>query len=175
MTMNRLSVSILALMTYVFVLASCSSQRATSESGPSAASWRNAVRGQWVLQSIDKENFPKEYTVKSIFEEAPPECFIGSIWVLPNNGNGSITFEADGRLCAPGAVRNIVWSIYNPGRDAGQPQFQFKKIYPGDKPSNVTAGYRLDLSYANSESLTLRMPLNLDGNRGDLVFNFARY
>src|SRR5690606_40792246 len=58
---------------------------------------------------------------------SPAECFIGSVWNLPNNGNGSITFDADGQLCAPGAVRNIVWSIHNPGKEMGEPQFQFKK------------------------------------------------
>lgn len=56
----------------------------------------------------------------------------------------------------------------------GEPQFQFKKIYPGDKPSNVTAGYRLDLAYADAEQLVLRMPLSLDGQTGYLVFTFAR-
>src|SRR3546814_10310103 len=64
------------------------------------------------MYSIDKENVPTAYSVKTIFEEAPAECFVGSVWNLPNNGKGSITFDAEGTLCAPGAVRNIVWSIY---------------------------------------------------------------
>lgn len=166
---------IASLLVSVCTFVSCSTTRTSADSGPTASQWRSATRGQWVLESIDKENIAQEYSVKTIFEEAPPECFIGSIWVLPNNGNGSITFESEGRLCAPGAVRNIVWSIFSPGAGQGQPQFQFKKIYPGDRPSNVTAGYRLDLSFANEQSLVLRMPLSLDGVQGNLVFNFARY
>lgn len=172
--MNRLLALLITLLSVSFFFISCSSQQGAAGGSPSASAWRSGVRGQWVLHSIDKENFPSAYSVKTIFEEAPAECFIGSVWNLPNNGNGSITFDAEGTLCAPGAVRNIVWSIYNPGRDGGEPQFQFKKIYPGDKPSNVTAGYRLDLSYADTEQLTLRMPLDLDGKTGYLVFNFEK-
>lgn len=172
--MNRLLFSIIIAVFGLLVFSSCSSQQGAVDGSPSATAWRNGVKGQWRLTSIDRENFPSAYSVKTVFEEAPPECFIGSIWNLPNNGKGSITFNADGQLCAPGAVRDIVWSIYNPGRDMGEPQFQFKKIYPGDKPSNVTAGYRLDLAYADAEQLVLRMPLSLDGQTGYLVFTFAR-
>ncbi len=162
------------LLSGSFLLWSCSAQQGAASGSPSAAAWRNGVKGQWILHSIDKENFPSAYAVKSVFEEAPAECFIGSVWNLPNNGRGSITFNAEGTLCAPGAVRNIVWSIFNPGKDGGEPQFQFKKIYPGDKPSNVTAGYRLDLSYADADQLVLRMPVNVDGGTVHLVFNFER-
>lgn len=172
--MKRLSFLVFAIFAASIVFIACSSQQRAVEGSPSASAWRNGVKGQWVLQSIDKENFPSEYSVKTIFEEAPAECFVGSVWTLPNNGKGSIRFEAEGKLCAPGAVRNIVWSVYNPGKGNGEPQFQFKKIYPGDKPSNVTAGYRLDLSYADGQVLTLRMPLDLDGTTGHLVFNFER-
>ncbi len=172
--MNRPLLAFTILLSGFLISVSCSSQRANVEGSPSAAAWRSGIRGQWVLHSIGKEKFPPAYSVKTIFEEAPAECFIGSVWNLPNNGNGSITFEAEGKLCAPGAVRNIVWSIFNPGKDQGEPQFQFKKVYPGDKASNVTAGYRLDLSYADAEQLILRMPLNLDGKTGYLVFNFER-
>ncbi|MGK6349878.1 lipocalin family protein [Parapedobacter sp. DT-150] len=179
--MNRLLVIVAALVSASILCMSCASQQGaatggTSEAagGPSAAAWRNGIKGQWTLHSIDKENFPTAYSVKTIFEEAPAECFVGSVWNLPNNGRGTITFNTEGTLCAPGAVRNIVWSIYNPGKDNGEPQFQFKKIYPGDKPSNVTAGYRLDMSYADEQQLTLRMPLELDGQVGYLVFNFER-
>ncbi len=170
--MNRLLFPILAL----FLLASCAAQQqGTADGSPSASAWRNGVKGQWVLKSVGKESFPDAFAVKTIFEEAPAECFVGSVWNLPNNGNGSITFNADGKLCAPGAVRNIVWSIYNPGKNMGEPQFQFKKIYPGDRASNVTSGYRLDLAYADAERMVLRMPLDLEGQTGYLVFNFDRY
>lgn len=157
------------------VLSACTVKQQASERGPSATQWKSGVRGTWVLQSIDKENFPNDHSVKTIFEEAPPECFVGSVWNLPSNGSGNIRFEATGRLCAPGAVRNIHWSIFNPGTQGGEPQFQFKKIYPGDQAKNVTSGYRMELSYADENSLVMRMPLNVGGKQGFLVFNFEKY
>lgn len=172
--MNKTLFFFAALLSASFLLTSCTAKQGAVDGGPSAASWRKGVKGQWVLHSIDKEGFPTAYSVKTIFEEAPAECFIGSVWDLPSNGKGSITFDADGTLCAPGAVRNIVWSIHSPDAGNGEPRFQFKKIYPGDRPSNVTAGYRLDLAYADADQLTMRMPLDLDGQTGYLVFNFER-
>jgi hypothetical protein len=68
-----------------------------------------------------------------------------------------------------------VWDVYNPGKTGGEPQFQFKKLYAGDKASNVTSGYRMDLSYANEESLVMKMPVALDNNTtGYLVFDFTK-
>lgn len=147
-----------------------------SEGGPSAAQWRSGVRGTWVLSTVDREDIPAAYTIKNIFDEAPVECFIGSVWYLPGgNHRGNISFRSEGTLCANGAVRNIVWSIHNPGKNTvEEPQFQFKKVYAGDKPANVTNGYRLDLSYADENSLVMRMPIALDNGYGHLVFNFTK-
>lgn len=166
----------LGLTTFLAVMffASCQTTGESVNTSPSATAWKNGVKGAWVLNTIDKENFPKDYVVKTIFEEAPPECFVGSVWYLPSNGKGHITFESEGILCAPGAVRNIQWSIFNPGRDGGNPQFQFKKIYPGDHPKNVIAGYRLELSFADEHSLVMRMPVELGTSTGFLVFRFIR-
>lgn len=141
---------------------------------PTPSQWKKALKGAWVLNSVDRENLPQSYTVKTIFEEAPPECFIGSVWTLPSSGKGNITFSADGRLCAPGAVRNIVWSIYNPGANIGEPQFQMKKVYAGEKASAVQTGYRLALSYTDGNKLVLRMPVTTDEGNSFLVFNFTR-
>src|SRR5690606_35158375 len=109
-------------------------------------------------------------------DEAPVDCFIGSEWNLPGgNHRGSITFNTAGTLCAAGAVRTIIWDIYNPGKTGGAPQSQFKKSYAGDKASNVTSGYRLDLSYANEESVARKMPIPLDNTTtGYLVFDFTK-
>lgn len=168
-------VGVFLLFGTLIALNGCTSQGEAVNTSPSALAWKNGVRGQWLLESIEKVNFPSDYSVKTLFEEAPPECFIGSVWNLPMNGNGSITFAADGVLCAPGAVRNIVWSIYNPGKNMGDPEFQFKKIYPGDRPKNVLTGYRLELSYADPEVLTMVMPVPLGSSTGNLVFNFVKY
>src|SRR3546814_3855297 len=100
--MNKTLFFFVALLSASFLLTSCTAQQGAVDGAPSAASWRKGVKGQWVLYSIDKENVPTAYSVKTIFEEAPAECFVGSVWNLPNNGKGSITF-AIGRahVCTP--------------------------------------------------------------------------
>src|SRR5690606_22343044 len=129
---NRLFFPLASAICLLILSVSCSSQQGAVEGAPSAAAWRSGVKGQWVLQSIDKENFPTAYSVKSVFEEAPAECFVGSVWDIPNDGQWTIKLDAEGILCAPGAVRGIGLSISKPFKTGGQPQLQFKKIYPGD-------------------------------------------
>lgn len=173
--MHKQIISLLSLFAVILFLGSCGAQKkgASGETGPTASQWRAGVKGKWVLTSVEREDIPASYTIKNIFDEAPVDCFIGSVWDLPTgNYRGSITFNSEGTLCANGAVRTIVWSIYNPGRGVGEPQFQFKKLYAGDKAANVTSGYRLDLSYADEQQLVMRMPL--EQAPGSLVFNFTR-
>lgn len=183
--MHKRIYSLVSLLTFLLILGSCGAPRKAtsggsqtgdvSAQGPSVSQWRSGVKGKWVLNSVERENIPSTYTIKNIFEEAPVDCFVGSVWDLPGgNQRGSITFNADGTLCANGAVRTIVWSIYNPGKNGGQPAFQFKKIYAGDKAANVTSGYRLDLVFADENSLEMRMPVPLDSGQGFLLLQFSR-
>ncbi|EFK59497.1 lipocalin family protein [Sphingobacterium spiritivorum] len=185
--MRKHILTFVAILAGVFLFSSCGAQRKTTSSsgssnssstevndGPSASEWKGGVKGTWILNTITRENIPAAYTIKTVFEEAPAECFEGSVWNFPSNGKGSIEFTAEGTLCAKGAVRNIVWSIYNPGKMGGQPQFQFKKIYSGDKARNVTTGYRMDLSFSDGEKLVMKMPVDLDNGTGYLVFNFSK-
>ena len=184
--MRKYILSLLSLLTVIALLSSCGAQRkdganstgtssSVSNSGPSASQWRNGVKGSWVLNSVTRQDIPQSYTIKNIFDEAPVDCFIGSTWNLPTgNYKGSITFNSTGTLCANGAVRTIIWSIFDP-KDGGEPEFQFKKLYAGDKAANVTTGYRLALMFADGQSLSMKMPVDLDnGQRGYLVFNFSK-
>jgi len=170
--MNR-TIKIVCLVGFAMLfLYGCSAQRGSTS--PSASSWRNGVKGQWTLNSISKLDFPSGASVKSIFDEAPIECFIGSTWNLTGSGKGTITFSSDGSLCAPGAVRDIYWSI-NKEENSDGAQFQFKKIMPGDRAKDVTVGYRLDLVNANESGMTMRMPLDVGGtNPGYLIFDFSK-
>ncbi|HIX54020.1 MAG TPA: hypothetical protein H9853_03260 [Candidatus Sphingobacterium stercoripullorum] len=174
---RKITSTILLALAIVF-LGSCDAQRKSTqggEAGPSASQWRSAVKGAWVLESVTREDIPQAYTIKNIFDEAPVDCFLRSVWELPGgNHKGSINFTADGNLCAPGASRAIVWSIYNPKNSYEQPQFQFKKIYAGEKPSQVDSGYRMKLSYADESRLELRLPIALDEGEGHLVFKFRK-
>ncbi|MDR2284623.1 MAG: hypothetical protein LBE37_15515 [Sphingobacterium sp.] len=188
--MRKRILSLLSLFTVIMLVTSCGAQKkgasgtnngssSASVTGPSASQWRSGVKGTWVLNSVTRQDIPDAYTIKNIFDEAPVECFIGSVWHLPagamRNQTGSITFNASGKLCANGAVRTIVWSIYDPGKMGGEPEFQFKKLYAGDKAANVKNGYALGLSFADEQSLVLKMPIPLEnGARGHLVFNFSK-
>lgn len=177
--MNKFIISLIIAAGSLSFFPGCKTQQQNAQesvnTAPSASAWKNGIKGTWVLDKIEKENFPSDFTVKTLFEEAPPECFIGSIWTLPANGKGNITFDAEGTLCAPGAVRNIRWSIWNPGKNEGEPEFQFKKIYPGDKASQVLSGYRLELGYADENRVVMKMPVSMEGRVGKLVFNFIKY
>ncbi len=182
--MRKHILSVCTLLALVLVLGSCGAQRKTSTGGaststgaqgPSASQWRSGLKGKWVLNSVDREDIPAAYTIKNIFDEAPVDCFVGSVWNLPGgNYRGSITFNTSGTLCADGAVRTIVWSVFDDKSGAQHPQFQFKKIYSGEKASNVTSGYRLNLSYSDGQSLVMRMPIPLDNGTGYLVLNFTK-
>ncbi|QBQ40039.1 hypothetical protein [Sphingobacterium psychroaquaticum] len=181
--MRKHILSVVAMIAAVFVVASCGAQKRPTNggsasggsNGPSASEWRNGLKGKWVLNSVDREDIPAAYTIKNILDEAPVDCFIGSVWNLPGgNYKGSITFNASGTLCADGAVRTIVWSVYDANTAGVHPQFQLKKVYSGEKAQNVTSGYRLDLSYSDGQSLVMRMPIPLDNGTGNLVFNFTR-
>ncbi|MCY4781126.1 hypothetical protein ORI89_15805 [Sphingobacterium sp. UT-1RO-CII-1] len=177
--------SVVTLFSVALLIASCGAQKKSSVSGgsgasitndgPTASQWKSGLKGRWTLEAVDRENIPAAYTIKNIFDEAPVECFIGSEWNLPGGNNrGAISFNAAGTLCAEGAVRTIVWSVYDIKNDDKHPQFQFKKIYSGESPKNVTSGYRLDLSYSDGQTLIMRMPIPLDQGSGNLVFTFSR-
>lgn len=170
--MNRF-IKIFSLLAFVTLfLGACSSQSGNTSTSLSA--WKGAVKGQWVLNSIQEENFPRGASVKNVFDEAPKECFIGSNWNLTGSGTGSITFTETGSLCAPGAVREIFWSVAKDEMN-NLVGFQFKKILPGDKAKDVTTGYRLDLESAGNGTMVMRMPLDVGNNEaGYLVFNFSK-
>lgn len=169
--------TLLLFMAFTILMSACSSTKqgnvAESQS-PSTRQWRNGVKGQWVLDEVNKQGFPAGASVSRIFDEAPIDCFIGSTWNLISNGKGGITFTATGDVCAPGATRDIFWSVYD-GEEGADAQFQFKKLYPGEKASQVKEGYRLTLDYADEQSLTMTMPVNVSGaGNASLVFKFSR-
>lgn len=169
--MKRKNLQLLTFAFILFVLGACSSSR--NAGSPSAGQWRNGVKGQWMLNAVEKKGFPAGASVKKIFDEAPVDCFVGSTWDLAGSGKGRIKFTASGELCAPGASREIYWSVYKP-ENGGEPQFQMKKLFPGEKAKEVQEGYRLDLAYADENTLTMHMPVNVGSNNAYLEFRFVK-
>lgn len=64
----------------------------------------------------------------TVFDDVTPNCFIGSEWVLPHNGNGTYTIPQNGDCYA--GQRQIVWSVRTDAN--GQKIFQLK-ILNGQK------------------------------------------
>ncbi|SHM33118.1 Lipocalin-like domain-containing protein [Chitinophaga jiangningensis] len=128
-----------------------------------------AVKGNWVLTDVKYEGIPDNAKV-TVFDQAEAKCFIGSQWVLPDNAAmGSYTLSASDNACAP-ASQKIVWSIF---KGANGMQFQFKKLYSGEKAKNVTDGYRVDILGAGS-TMTWRANVNFEGNNAAIIYTLQR-
>ncbi|WP_143308356.1 lipocalin family protein [Chitinophaga vietnamensis] len=127
-----------------------------------------AVKGNWVLTDVHYEGIPDNAKV-TIFDQASAKCFIGSQWVLPDNGMGSYTISSNTDGCTP-ASQNIVWSL---NKANGGTQFQFKKLYSGEKAKNVTEGYRVDVLGAGS-TMTWRANVNFEGNNATITYTLQR-
>lgn len=104
----------------------------------------------------------------TIFDDASPNCFQGSTWVLPHNGYGSYTINS--ASCGSG-VRNIIWSIRN---DGAQKIFQLK-ILDGRKAKTVQEGYLLNLNDVTAGGFTLSTNVSTsDGKQASIVYTFVR-
>src|SRR5689334_19944023 len=123
---------------------------------PAAATGATRARfvGTWTLNTINYEGIVRG-AVQTVFDQASPDAFNGSIWELTNSGNGRYTLSS-------GASQTIFWSIVN-DKASGNSSFQFKKIYQGDAPKKVTEGYSLLVDNNDGNTMTLRSPIDLGG------------
>jgi hypothetical protein len=71
-----------------------------------------------------------------------------------------------------GTSQTIYWSVYNGGTTGTQ--FQFKKIYQGDKPKNVAEGYRLDIASNDGKSMVLKSAVDVGGTNGYIIYSFTK-
>ena len=143
----------------IMVLQSCSPKGAANQTVS-----RGKITGNWILNDITFEGIPQS-SVKSLFGESSYKCFIGSAWRLTNSGNGSYTLGSE---CG-GKMQTIYWSA-SPKEDT----FQFKKIYEGDKPKNVTEGYRMLLSSGTGDNLVIKTPVEYGSGTAYIVLNFNK-
>ncbi|HET9433886.1 MAG TPA: lipocalin family protein, partial [Chitinophagaceae bacterium] len=140
-----------------FALFSCASSKKTTGSVS-----RDKLKGTWQLDNISYEGLPEGQKVKlTILDEGTETCLKGSMWVFPNNGNGSYTINSSEPGCSPGQ-RNIVWSYRV---DNEQPIFQYKRLPGGVKAEDVLEGYKFTIVDASGESLNLRSNVNFEGNK----------
>jgi hypothetical protein len=149
-----------------FAFFSCTSSKKTTT--PVS---RDELKGTWQLNNITYEGLPEGQRVRlTLLDEGTEACLKGSMWVLPNNGNGSYTIHSTEAGCSPGQ-RNIVWSYRV---ENGQPIFQYKKLPGGVKAEDVREGYKFAIVDAAAETLNLRSNVNFEGNKISINYQFSK-
>lgn len=148
----------------LMVLQSCSPKGAASTTTQSLK--KGGITGNWVLNDITFDGVPQS-AVKSLFGESSYKCFIGSSWRLTASYNG--TYTLPGGTGCDAKTQNIYW-----GADTKSETFQFKKINAGEKPKNVTDGYRMLLSSADGQSMVIRTPVEYGNSPAYIVLNFTK-
>lgn len=150
----------------VGILSSCST--ANKVSGPSASP--STIKGNWTINDIDIEGADKAALKVIAFGDGLYSCYIGSQWNLVQNGNGTYTINSNADGCSSG-TRTIYWSLEN--RDGVQ-NFLFKKLENGEKPKQVTDGYRLAIKSIDASSMTLQSAVGFEGKTIYINYHFSK-
>ncbi|GGH17759.1 lipocalin family protein [Mucilaginibacter phyllosphaerae] len=158
--MKRIFQTSLAILALTFIISACSTPQNTSAGTSSGNVSRGKFVGTWTLTNVTYDGLVQG-AVQNVFDQAPPEAFVGSTWKFTNSGNGIYTLSN-------GASQTIFWSVFN------GTQFQFKKLYQGDKAKNVQEGYRLDIGVMNGTSMTLRSPVAIGNSNGYIIYSFTK-
>ena len=154
--------SVIAIFIGVFFNSCSTTQKAVSYTAGAA---RSKFVGTWVCNSVTYQDIVTG-TVQKVFDQASPQAFVNSTWILTNSGNGQYSLTN-------GMSQSIYWSYYNPG-NGETPAFQFKKIYQGDKAKNVDSGYRLVIDNINGNNMVLKTPVDMGGKTGYVVYSFSK-
>ncbi|MBK0378088.1 lipocalin family protein [Mucilaginibacter segetis] len=162
--MKKIFQTSLAILALTFVFSACSSTKNTMSSSSAAKVSRGSFVGTWTITNVTYDGLVSN-AVQNVFDQAAPNDFIGSTWKLTNSGNGIYTLTN-------GTSQTIFWSVYNDGGMGTQ--FQFKKLYEGDKAKNVEEGYRLNISSINDNTMVLKSPVSIGNNTGYVVYSFTK-
>lgn len=161
-TMKRILRTTFAILAVALVFSACSSSKTVSSSSTGVS--RGKFVGTWNLTNVSYDGLLPN-AVQNVFDQAAPSAFVGSTWKLTNSGNGIYTLTN-------GASQTIFWSVYND--PALGTQFQFKKIYEGDKAKNVQEGYRLNIASISDSGMTLQTPVAVGSGTGYVVYTFTK-
>jgi hypothetical protein len=158
--MKNLLKTPIAILSLIFLFAACSTPQNATTTNVS----RGKFTGTWTLNNVSYQGLVQS-AVQNVFDQAAPEAFVGSTWKLTNSGNGIYTL-------ANGTSQTIFWSVYNGGTTGTQ--FQFKKLYEGDKAKNVAEGYRLDIASNDGSAMVLKSPVAVGGGTGYIIYSFTK-
>lgn len=124
--------------------------------------------GNYILQNVQLVGLPTDAKYKTtLLNDVSSECFIGSDWILPHNGNGSYTISKGD--CFNGK-RNIKWST----RTTGSQSVMQLKVLDGRKAKEVTEGYIMNITNVSNDGFTLESPVSVSGNSGTIVYTFVK-
>lgn len=157
--MKRIFQYTLTILSATIILSACAVRSTTSSHVP-----RDRFVGTWTLNTVTYEGGLLPSAVQSVFDQARPEDFVGSTWKLTNSGNGMYTLSS-------GVSQSIFWSSYEGTTGT---QFQFKKVYEGEKAKEVTEGYRLDVGSATGSAMVLKTPIPIGTQTGYVVYSFTK-
>lgn len=145
------------------VLNSCSTVQQGQQAQNNRAEFLK-LKGKWQISSID---YDKNLRIKPFNEGVDAKCFIGSTWnLVPNNWTGSYTTNSS-EGC-PSISQPIKFEVVNGN------QFQFKKLYAGEKAKTNTAGYILGFQNQTDNSFTLVQDVPFEGQYVKIYYNFIK-
>jgi hypothetical protein len=163
--MKKIFQTSIAILALTFIFSACSTpQNTTASTSAGSNVSRGKFVGTWTVTGVTYDGLVPG-AVQNVFDQASPNDFVGSTWKLTNSGNGVYTLQN-------GASQTIFWSVFNGGSTGTQ--FQFKKLYQGDKAKNVEEGYRLDIGGVDNNTMTLRSPVSIGNGNGYIVYAFAK-
>ena len=151
-----------AVLAVTLILSACSPSK-NAITGASNVS-RGKFTGTWTLNNVSYDGIVQQ-AVQNVFDQAPPQDFVGSTWKLTNSGNGIYTLQN-------GTSQTIFWSVNN---NSGSNQlFQFKKLYQGDKAQKVTEGYQLVVTANDGNNMTLKSPIAVGDKTAYIIYSFTK-
>ncbi|MBB5396511.1 lipocalin family protein [Mucilaginibacter sp. AK015] len=162
--MKKIFQTSIAILALTFIFSACSTPQNTNSGATSSANVsRGKFVGTWTLTNVTYDGLVPG-AVQNVFDQASPDAFVGSTWKFTNSGNGIYTLTN-------GTSQTIFWSVFN---GATGTQFQFKKLYEGDKAKNVQEGYRLDIGVIDNATMTLRSPVAIGNSNGYIIYSFTK-
>ncbi|MDE1192147.1 MAG: hypothetical protein PW786_08410 [Arachidicoccus sp.] len=181
--MKKILSSIGMLVSLIIIFTSCSSTSHVVEGVQLNGTYKVSdvrVTGVDTRSTTHKETFndagntsatilTKVKLETTVFDDVTPNCFIGSEWVLPHNGNGTYTIPQNGDCYA--GTRNIVWSVRT---DENKQKIFQLKILNGQKAKKVTEGYILNFTSTSQTGFTLMSPVTVDGKTAYVYYDFVR-
>jgi len=156
-----MKIRILSLLVAVLFLSACGTTKVVR-------STQKGLKGNWVLSSITTSE-GNLVDIKTLFNQASPQCFEGSTWsFVSNNNSGTYQFQNSG---CDTSTHSIKWFMEEAENDV---YFLWKFIPEGLKAKDVKAGYQLRLMYESETDLELEQEAAFEGEFIKIYYHFTK-